>query len=288
MSIFKSFRNQVLTKFGDIKIYPYPMMLLYDPGSYRVRGEDAREVINLVKPGDILLRGYVRYLDGYVIPGYFSHVGLYLGRVSNEDLHLVEDKEKRREKFRTGDQMVMHSMAEGVFMEDLLGFCRCDYMAILRFPPSVERDPEAIPPPPALKFQKREWLDQEKKISERLDGGETIHFSEAFPVIREKALRCLGRPYDFGLDFTDYDQLCCTEFVYLCTKSLYSFLQVKPEPGKVLIFRGKAIKPDAFLKTNLQPVWCSESASKEIKARVANHAKQYAQSASPPPHEKTM
>ena len=36
--------------------------------------------------------------------------------------------------FRAGEQMVVHALAEGVLMEDLIQFCRCDYMAVLRFP----------------------------------------------------------------------------------------------------------------------------------------------------------
>ena len=71
--------------FGDIKVFKWPMFILYDPGSYRVKGEDMREVIQIIEPGDMLVRGYDNYLDGYFIPGYFSHAGLYVGEITEND-----------------------------------------------------------------------------------------------------------------------------------------------------------------------------------------------------------
>lgn len=48
--------------------------------------------MELVKPGDVILRGYNKYLDGKFIPdprGY-SHAGLYIG--GNEMVHAVAPK----------------------------------------------------------------------------------------------------------------------------------------------------------------------------------------------------
>ena len=36
-------------------------------------------------------RAYKNYLDSYFIPGYFSHVGLYVGKVTEKDKELVEN-----------------------------------------------------------------------------------------------------------------------------------------------------------------------------------------------------
>ncbi len=109
MSLLNKAYRKVLTIFGDIKVFPWPMFILYHPESYKMKGEDVREVLNTVKAGDVLLRGYNRYLDGYFIPGTFSHAGMY-----------------------TGDNKVIHSMAEGIFEEDIINFCRCDKLAIMR------------------------------------------------------------------------------------------------------------------------------------------------------------
>jgi hypothetical protein len=263
MATHRSIGARLLTIFGDLKIYPFPMFLLYDPGGYRVRGADAREVTEKVKPGDILLRGHVRYLDGYFIPGYFSHAGLYIGSVAEEDEALVGTR-RGKEMFRKGEQMVIHSMAEGVFMEDLLNFCRCDYMAILRFPETVTiaRNPDPVDIPC------REWNDLERDVQRKLEENREIKFAEALSAIRKKALSSLGRPFDFNFDWYSFDRLSCTEFVYLCTKSLSSSIQLRPTSERVLFFHRRAIRPDAFLDSGLRVIWCSKSANKSIHDRV--------------------
>jgi hypothetical protein len=190
-----------LTFFGDIKIFKGPLFFLYDPGSYLVKGEDMREVIKVVEPGDILLRGYINYLDGRFIPGYFSHVGFYLGPVDREQLASSWSDENtpldQLKGLKTGEQMVIHSMAEGVFMEDLLNFCRCDYMAIFRFPPELKANSD----PPLPVFDPDKYNNAEKKIEARLAQGETVQFKEAWPTIRNLALSQLDKSYDFRFDF---------------------------------------------------------------------------------------
>lgn len=63
--------------------------MVYDPDPYYVTGYDMEKIMNLVKPGDIILRGYNKYLDGKFIPdsrGY-SHAGICIGK--NEMVHAV-------------------------------------------------------------------------------------------------------------------------------------------------------------------------------------------------------
>jgi len=259
----RSLRERLLTLFGDIKIYPFPMFLLYDPGSYNVRGEDAREAINRIRPGDIVLRGYRRYLDGYFIPGYFSHAGLYLGKVSDEDRQFVTI-ERGREMFKPGDQMVVHAMADGVFMEDLLTFCRCDHMAILRFPETIKRIPESEP----LSIPLSAFTADEVSIFKYLEAGDEFNFEEAMPVIREVALRQLGREYDFKFDFRSFERLSCTEFVYYCTKSLSLLMSIKPVVKRVFFIRKSMIIPDAYLDAALSLIWCSDSTVDEIRDKI--------------------
>ena len=68
--------NGFVKVFGDIKVFKFPLFAVYDPGGYKVKGEDIREVIQKLRPGDILIRGYENYLDGYFIPGFFYQVML--------------------------------------------------------------------------------------------------------------------------------------------------------------------------------------------------------------------
>ena len=106
--------KKILMILGYTKVFRYPMFVVYDPGSYLVKGDEIRQVLNTIRPGDILLRSYKNYLDGYLIPGFFSHVAFY-----------------------KGDGRVIHAIGYGVLDEDILTFTRCDSIAIMRFKPGL-------------------------------------------------------------------------------------------------------------------------------------------------------
>lgn len=263
MDNHRSLRERLMYVLSDVKLYFWPMFILYDPGSYLVKGEDARKAIDTVKPGDILVRRYQHYLDGYFIPGYFSHAGLYLGRVEQDDIKLVR-RGSGEEFFRAGEQMVVHALGNGVLMEDLLSFCRCDQMAILRFPDMIERSSGSH----SLENKRQEWSDEEEAVYRRLDEGGRVGFeTEAFPVIRRTALSYVGRPYDYGLDFQSPERICCTELVHWCTQLLHPFLRIAPREERLFVFRKTVILPDTFLDTKLQPIWCSGSTRDDIRKR---------------------
>jgi len=108
-------KSALLTFFGDIKVYPFPMFIVYCPDSFRVKGQETRKAMETVQPGDLILRKYIHYLDGYFIPGKYSHTGIYVG-----------------------DGKVVHVVAEGVTEIDIIDFLRCDSFAILRPKRDVE------------------------------------------------------------------------------------------------------------------------------------------------------
>ena len=259
MSISDKLKAGFLRVFGDIKVFKWPMFVLYDPGSYKVKGEDMREVIEVIEPGDILLRAYDNYLDGYFIPGYFSHAGLYVGKVAEDDKKLIRTREGEK-LFRTGSQMVIHAMAEGVFMEDILNFCRCDRMAILRFPKQFN----AVKKLSEKDVNFEQFNDREKELFARLNNGETLQFSDVFRTVFELALQQIGKGYDFDFDFKKYNNLSCSEFVYFCVKSMEGFHKLKPMEKKVFMFSKSIIAPEAFAQTTFQKVWQSRSVSKKL------------------------
>lgn len=251
-SLWQSF----LTIFGDIKVFKWPMFILYDPGSYLVKGEDMRQVIATIKAGDILVRSYKNYLDGFFIPGYFSHAGLYVGKVVAEDEKLIELSEGKKH-FRTGDQMVVHSMAEGVFMEDVLNFCRCDYLAILRLPDQITPMPGVTGP----KIDTNYFSREEEMIQSRISKGAPLSSNEAVRVMTRIALSKLGREYDFHFDFDDFHNFSCTELVYYSMKSFGAHLEIRPSEKPVLFARRKLLEPDALVASKLSLVWKSRSVS---------------------------
>lgn len=103
--------SKFLTWFGNIKVFPYPFWIVYDPTEYAVKGEQLLTIISLVKPGDIILRGYSEYLDSKFIPDKlkYSHAGIYVG-----------------------NNLMVHAIAENVSYINILDFCACDRIAIFR------------------------------------------------------------------------------------------------------------------------------------------------------------
>lgn len=106
---------------GRIKVYKWPMFIVYDPKGYDVKAVGIRTAMSLVRKGDILVRRYKNFLDGYFIPGRFSHSGVYVG-----------------------DGIIIHAMSDGVQKIDIIDFLRCDGFAILRVKEKVGRDTREI------------------------------------------------------------------------------------------------------------------------------------------------
>lgn len=103
--------SKFLTGFGEVKIFKFPMFIVYDPNYFKVGGKQVLEIMKILKPGDIILRGYDSYLDGVFIPDAlkFSHGAIYVG-----------------------DGKIIHAVAEGVSETDVIEFTRCDRIAIFR------------------------------------------------------------------------------------------------------------------------------------------------------------
>jgi hypothetical protein len=238
MELFEKIYNKFVKILGDIKVFKFPLFIVYDPGSYLVKGDDTREVMELIQPGDILVRGYLNYLDGYIIPGLFSHAGLYLGEVKESAKELV--KPEALHDFKAGKQIVIHSMAEGVFMEDIINFCRCDYMMVLRRNPNIESD-------------------ESKKTK----------FEDVFTI----SLQNLGKDYDFKFDFSDFNKLSCTELVYACCKGFIVDYDIDIRTKTVFFIKKRLITPDDYVNSKLDIAWRSKSVTDKKLKKVRKEQK---------------
>ncbi len=102
-------QKAIIKWFGTIMVFKHPMFVMFGSYHYKLKGDEIRKILTLRKPGDILLRRYDHYLSGLMIPGYWTHTGYY-----------------------QGNNRVIHMLGEGITNEDILTFCRCDNLAIIR------------------------------------------------------------------------------------------------------------------------------------------------------------
>lgn len=94
----------------NTKYSKYPMFLQYVDYTHRVTGEDYFKAKGVLQEGDIILRGHDNYLSRFIIPGEYSHSGIY-----------------------EGNDKVIHSTVErGVHESNLVDFMRCDRFMALR------------------------------------------------------------------------------------------------------------------------------------------------------------
>jgi uncharacterized protein YycO len=105
------FLNRV---FSNLQIFPCPLFITWGATSYKVKGDDARKILKALRPGDIMLRRFDRYVTAWTIPGKWKHVGLYVGK-----------------------NKMIHATTSGVVEEDILTFLRCDSVAIYR--PKIDK-----------------------------------------------------------------------------------------------------------------------------------------------------
>jgi hypothetical protein len=108
LEILNNVKKFVISWFVDIRFYNFGLILWGD-SAYRIKGPQIRQVLNLLQPGDILLRKYDHYLGSVLIKGFWSHAAVY-----------------------TGNNEVVHMLNNGIVTEDILTFICTDHIMILR------------------------------------------------------------------------------------------------------------------------------------------------------------
>jgi hypothetical protein len=209
LSWFGTLRGFWNAQAGDMVKFKLPSgYLVENPKAYRIGGADIRQVLDRIQPGDILLRAFDGYVDGFMIrhasvcsakgfqPGWFTHAALYMGELTEADSkHVPTRFQNNPEYFQPGDHMLIHAMAKGVHSQDLLTFCRSDYLVVLRMKP----DPAQVDIPAAIQ------------------------------AARLSALEKIGGSYDFDAsDTTRFHRFSCSELVYYCLRGVHNALQMKP------------------------------------------------------------
>lgn len=101
--------SRFLTIFGNIRVFKWPLWIVYDPTCFKVTGEYAQKIQEIIQPGDVILRGYDQFLDSYFINGDYSHAGIYIG-----------------------NGQVIHAVSPNVSKIHILDFIACDRIAVCR------------------------------------------------------------------------------------------------------------------------------------------------------------
>jgi len=106
--MLRAIKKFIIDSIGNIRLYNFGVVLFGD-SNYKLKGNNIRDILNIIEPGDVLLNRHDHYVSGFFIKGAFSHAGLYVG--NNNVIHVVGD---------------------GIKIEDILTFTRADAFAIVR------------------------------------------------------------------------------------------------------------------------------------------------------------
>lgn len=101
--------SKFLTAFGNIRLSKYIPWIYYDTSDPKVTGETIMKLIDILEPGDIVLRGWDSYLDSMFIRGDYSHAGIYIG-----------------------NNMIVHAVSPTVCKTSIIDFSLCDRVCVIR------------------------------------------------------------------------------------------------------------------------------------------------------------
>jgi hypothetical protein len=173
---------------------------VYRKHDYLIKEKQIQKFTPLLEPGDILLERREWYLTNVGIPGYWSHVALYIGTAEERKSYFNDPQTRmwlQKQGSRSFEQLLFHTypraytissapaddenpvrvmeaIAAGVVFSSLEFSAACDSLAILR-----------------PRLEKRD---------------------KAFAIFR--AFQYHGRPYDYNFDYLTDNSLVCTELLF--------------------------------------------------------------------------
>jgi hypothetical protein len=263
------------------RLFPLPYFAL--------SGKNTREIMALVQPGDVLLRVFTQSARRRLWSSTFQDIGFYLGAVN--ETHLRQwAKIDYTHPYAFGEQTIITSLSGEVVLMDLIDFCRCDGVAILRFPAQLKRQTNATPPQalidylnapetrikqlsqptkkqqrnaPEIPPQEQIELDAnfltlikaEKEIVHFLSQGKPLAFAKIMPIFYRLALRQLNPPAQFEIGLQLPKFLSSIELFYFIIKSVAWNYGIVPDEKRVLFRQYQTILVDDLIDTELEEVW---------------------------------
>jgi hypothetical protein len=149
----------------------------FEPNLQRIKNEKtANEILSIVKPYDIILEKSNTFVTNQVIPGYFTHVSVWLG-VNNHRKRVLHSRRLNKEKkVDIHDRAMAEAITTGVRLSSLKEYTLGKIYLIIRY----------------------NVLNQVQKDS-------------VFHTISKQ----LGKEYDFNFNIKSSDRINCTELLYL-------------------------------------------------------------------------
>jgi hypothetical protein len=238
-------------------------LFVYDDQPVRNERIDLEQILDQLRPGDIVLRKHRNYLDELIFAqnSYFTHVGICSAVEGSEGLQ------------------VFHATSEhGVAPTPVPEFCNCDEVAVLRFSPGENGVQKELTGKDIEKYnreaQKIRYYIQEghpaTKSMPNLSRKELAIFddlatrtnpgnnSSAQPgndylqIVLERAMSLKNTEYDLMFNFENFTRLSCIEYVWYSFKCLFPLHRIKVEDFEFFRFITlPVIIPDVFVKNDL-------------------------------------
>ena len=172
------------------------------PGLYLISAEQVEEIRPRLRPGDILLQRREWYLSNLGLPGFWTHVALYVGTAEERQAYFSDDDVAawvRRQGEDTGDLEALLAARHPQFYRS--GLTRTEEG---RLPRVIEAIGEGVT---FTSLEQSAGGDSLAVLRPRLP-------REAIARAIVQAFRYGGRPYDFNFDFLTDSALVCSELVY--------------------------------------------------------------------------
>lgn|GEM_PF-2747840 len=182
-----------------------------------ISNDDLKQIKDSLQSGDIIIKRNDNQLSNVGIPGFWTHSGIYVGSLSDLDScfkgisflgdmlpseYLKENYHEVYEKMYGRQSLIIEGIGKGVVINPVEHIAKVDYLAALR--PNLKRE-------------------------------------DVFKSLLT-AFEYLDTPYDYLFDFSNDNELVCSELVYL------SF---KPSPNKAgITFAFGSLNGDPFLSPN--------------------------------------